>query len=76
MSLTHFRNLNNLQQHFNNEAARIRTKVENVIGAQECTWRILMTKENRVPAKSGLAFPSDVRLSVAVLHNRFSNYVI
>jgi len=73
--LTLFRNPNHLQQLFNNEAARIRTKVENVIGAQECIWRILMTKENRVPAKSGLAFPSDVCLSVAVLHNRFSNYV-
>ena len=73
--LTLYKTPNNLQRHFNHQAARIRTKVENVIGAKECIWRILMTKENRVPAKSGLTFPSDLRLSVAVLHNRFTNYV-
>lgn len=73
--LTLHRNPSSQQQHFNLQASRIRSKVENVIGAQQCIWRILMTKENRVPAKSGLTFPCDVCLSAATLHNRFTNYV-
>ena len=74
--LTLHRNPNPLQCHFYREASKIRSKVENVIGVQECIWRILMTKENRVPAKSGLAFACDIALSAAVLHNRFTNFVV
>lgn len=64
------------EQEFNARASNIRSKVENVIGAQECVWRALMAKENRVPAKNGLEFACDLVLSVAVLHNRFTNYVV
>lgn len=62
-------------QEFNARASYIRSKVENVIGAQECVWRLLMSKENRIPAKYGLEFACDLVFSVAVLHNRFTNYV-
>lgn len=72
-----YRNPQGAQQtEFNRRGSSIRTKVENVIGAQECIWRLLMTKENRVPAKKGLEFPCDLVLTAAVLHNRFSNYLV
>ena len=74
--LTLFRNPQRAQEsEFNRRASKIRSKLENVIGAQACIWRRLMTKETRVPEKSVLNFACDAVMSVAVLHNRITNYV-
>ena len=62
------------QRQFNADAAKLRIKVENVIGANENIWRVLMSKENRVPAKYTVEFASKLAISAAVLHNRFTNY--
>ena len=62
------------QRAFNAEAARIRIKVENIIGANENIWRTVMAKDNRVAAKKNVLFASKVAIAAAVLHNRFTNY--
>lgn len=66
---------NEQQRQFNAEAARIRIKVENVIGANENIWRTVMAKDNRVAAKYNVEFASKVAIAAAVLHNRFTCYL-
>ena len=74
--LTIYRNPQNEEErNFNMRARPIRVSVENVIGANECIWRALMSKDNRLPAKCGTILGSKIVISVAVLHNRFTNYV-
>ena len=66
---------NNAQRDFNREARLLRVSIENVIGANECIWRLIMSKENRLPTKSGINLSCNIVISAAVLHNRFTNYV-
>ena len=64
------------QRNVNRLGRKLRVKIENVIGANECIWRALMRKENRLPALKGVRFPNNCAISAAVLHNRFTNYCL
>lgn len=64
------------QRQFNRTAKRIRVMVENVIGANESIWRAIKSKDNRLPAKKGIRFAENVVISAAVLHNKFTYYLL
>lgn len=68
-------NLTPEQHQYNNVCVQQRQIVERAIGAGQIKWRIQQLKENRLPAKQGIIFPSKCVISAAVLHNRFTNYI-
>lgn len=49
--------------------------VERTIGAAQIKWRMTQMKENRLAAKSGIEFACDCCIAVAVLHNRYTNFL-
>ena len=65
--------LTRAEQQYNATAARIRQKVERVIGASQVKWRIQQAKENRIAALCGPQFASKCTMAAAVLHNRYTN---
>lgn len=68
-------NLTPEQAAFNQRHSALRQVVERSIGALQNKWRILQLKENRLPAKGGVAFASKCVVANSVLHNRFTNFV-
>lgn len=68
-------NLTSEQTAFNQRHSALRQVVERSIGALQTKWRILQLKENRIPAKIGVAFASKCVVANSVLHNRFTNFV-
>lgn len=63
------------QQQFNDDITRLRQVVERTIGATQLKWRMAQMKENRLAAKGGIIFASKLIVSMAVLHNRYTNYL-
>jgi len=61
---------------YNNACTRIRQIVERSIGASELKWRIQQLKDNRIAAKKNVIFASQCTLAAAVLHNRFTNFLM
>ncbi|XP_072163680.1 putative nuclease HARBI1 [Diadema setosum] len=67
--------LGDAELRFNTDATKLRQVVERTIGATQRRWRMSQLKENRLAAKGGIVFPAKCLVAMAVLHNRFTNYV-
>jgi len=69
-------NLTAEQQAYNNACTRTRQIVERSIGASELKWRLQQLKDNRIAAKKNVVFASQCTIAAAVLHNRFTNFLM